>query len=264
MPPRPRARMYDPAKTRAAVTAQLRHVRDAVKELDEERLGAPTRLGDWTVRELIAHVTMAVRSVAHLLEQPAPPSREPVVTVTGWTGATAARAADIDEDTRALAASAAPGELLEQAETRFAEPAATAPGDRLLATRVGAMRLDDYLVTRCVELIVHTDDLAAATGAEIPYDRQALATTTRVLADALAAKAPGGSVEVRVPPFAVVQCVEGPKHTRGTPPNVIETAPLPWIRLATGRLTWPEALKSAQLTASGDRADLGPHLPVLT
>ncbi|MFF4603539.1 sterol carrier family protein [Streptomyces sp. NPDC001339] len=120
----------------------------------------------------------------------------------------------------------------------------------------------DQLVARCVELVGYTDDLAAATGVEIPYDRQALATATRLLADALAAAAPGGSVEVRVPPFAVVQCVEGPRHTRGTPPNIVETDPLTWMRLATGRTTWDEALDAASLSASGERADLGPYLPV--
>ncbi|MET7903154.1 sterol carrier family protein [Streptomyces sp. NPDC005355] len=237
MPPRARARarMYDPAKTRAAVTAQLAHVRDAVRELGDERLGA--------------RLSAAVR-----LEDPAPSARE--LTVTEWATATAAPAEPETEPD--------PGEPLERAAARFAELIATAPGDRLVAARGGAMRLDDFLVTRCVELIVHTDDLATATGVSIPYDRHALATASRVLADALAAKAPGGSVEVRVPPFAVVQCVEGPRHTRGTPPNVIETAPLPWIRLATGRLPWPEAVESAQVTASGERADLSPHLPVLT
>ncbi|MGW8401473.1 sterol carrier family protein, partial [Streptomyces lydicus] len=112
--------------------------------------------------------------------------------------------------------------------------------------------------------VVHGDDLAAATGTKIPHDRQALAATTRLLADALAAKAPGGSVEVRVPPFAVVQCVEGPKHTRGTPPNVVETDPLTWIRLATGRTTWAVELAAATVHAGGERADLSGYLPVMS
>ncbi len=76
-------------------------------------------------------------------------------------------------------------------------------------------------------------------------------------------KAPGGSTEVRVPPFAVVQCVEGPRHTRGTPPNVVETDPLTWIRLATGRTGWAEALDAAKVSASGERADLSGLLPIL-
>ncbi|MFD6414527.1 sterol carrier family protein [Nocardia asteroides] len=111
---------------------------------------------------------------------------------------------------------------------------------------------------------MHTDDLTAAVpGLDIPLDRQALAAATRLLADALAVKAPGASTEVRIPPYAVVQCVEGPRHTRGTPPNVVETDPLTWVRLATGRLTWKDAVAEAKLSASGERADLGALLPLL-
>ncbi|WP_229822720.1 sterol carrier family protein, partial [Novosphingobium arvoryzae] len=121
-----------------------------------------------------------------------------------------------------------------------------------------------YLVTRTVELVVHTDDLnAAVPGLDVPYDRQALAACTRLLADALAVKAPGASTEVRVPPYAVVQCVEGPRHTRGTPPNVVETDPLTWIRLATGREDWKTAVREARVSASGERADLDGLLPLM-
>ncbi|WP_370880953.1 sterol carrier family protein [Streptomyces africanus] len=139
-----------------------------------------------------------------------------------------------------------------------------APGDRVLAARTGAITLADYLVTRTVELVVHTDDLnAAVPGLDIPCDRQALAACTRLLADALAVKAPGGSTEVRIPPYAVVQCVAGPRHTRGTPPSVVETDPLTWIRLATGRLAWAQAIQDARVSASGERADLSAHLPLM-
>ncbi|MEU1623792.1 sterol carrier family protein [Streptomyces sp. NPDC020096] len=262
MPPRTRkARSYDPGKTRAAVSAQFGHVRDVVRRLGAERFAVSTRLGDWTVRELLAHISMAVESVNRALEQPAPPT--PQLAVADWALATAALADEIGEDTRALAASADPAELLERAAARFAELVPAAADDRPVAARVGAMRLDDYLVTRCVELVVHTDDLADALGIEIPYDRQALAITTRLLADAFAEKAPGNAVELRVPPYAAVQCVAGPRHTRGTPPNVVETAPLTWIRLATGRTAWADAVDSAQVSASGERADLSGHLPVL-
>ncbi|MEV4437852.1 sterol carrier family protein, partial [Streptomyces sp. NPDC049577] len=154
--------------------------------------------------------------------------------------------------------------LYDRVATQFTELTAAARPDRLLAVKSGAMRLDDFLATRCVELVTHTDDLAVALGTEIPYDRQALATATRLLADALAEKAPGRSVEVRIPPFAVVQCVEGPRHTRGTPPNVVETDPRTWIRLATGRTTWRKALDEAAVSASGDRADISVQLPLLS
>ncbi|WP_344289002.1 sterol carrier family protein, partial [Streptomyces synnematoformans] len=135
--------------------------------------------------------------------------------------------------------------------------------DRLLPHRFGPMTALDLTVTRLVEFVVHSDDLARATGVDIPLDRDAVAAVVRVLADALAAKAPGAAVEVRIPPYAAIQCTEGPRHTRGTPPNVVEAAPLTWIRLATGRTDWAVALAEGAVTASGDRADLSPVLPVL-
>jgi hypothetical protein len=85
----------------------------------------------------------------------------------------------------------------------------------------------------------------------------------RTLAGVLAARAPGNSVEVRVPPYAVVQCVPGPRHTRGTPPNVVETDPETWLRLAAGRLTWADATASGRVAASGERADLSGYIPLL-
>ncbi|PNE36661.1 maleylpyruvate isomerase family mycothiol-dependent enzyme [Streptomyces noursei] len=257
----PRARRYDPAKTRAAVTAQCAHVRRVVGALTPEQLALPTRLGDWTVRELVAHLSIAVGSAARALRLPAPAAAE--LTLQDWPSMTARFAAGAAESIRELAAGSDPVELLERAAEEYAATVPSAPDDRVIACRPAAMLLGDYLVTRCLELVVHTDDLADALGQEIPFDRHALATTTRLLADALAAQAPGGSVEVRVPPFAVVQCVEGPRHTRGTPPNVVETDPLTWIRLATGRLAWAAAVDAATVSASGERADLGDLLPVM-
>jgi putative sterol carrier protein len=69
-------------------------------------------------------------------------------------------------------------------------------------------------------------------------------------------------VEVRVPPYGVVQCVGGPRHTRGTPPNVVETDPQTWLRVATGRTSWAQALASGRLVASGERSDLSAYLPL--
>lgn len=94
-------------------------------------------------------------------------------------------------------------------------------------------------------------------------EREAARLAVRHLLDRLATAAPGRTVEVRVPPYAAVQCVEGPRHTRGTPPNVIETDALTWLELATGRLTWERASDEGRVTASGSRADLSPHLPVV-
>lgn len=94
-------------------------------------------------------------------------------------------------------------------------------------------------------------------------ERQVLARAVRLSLRVLPSVAPGRSVEVRVPPFAAVQCVEGPRHTRGTPPNVIETDPRSWLELATGRLSWADAVERALVTASGSRADLTSLLPVV-
>ncbi|GHE03520.1 maleylpyruvate isomerase family mycothiol-dependent enzyme [Streptomyces alanosinicus] len=265
MPPaKKRARAYDPTRTRAAVLAQLGNVREAVHGLGPEQLALPTRLGAWTVRELIAHIGMAGTAVHRALDRPAPPRQD--VTVVQWPFATAASAAAIDEFTRGLAADRPDlGGYLADVEASLRTLLAEHPGGRLLETNAGALPLDDYLVTRAVELVVHTDDLnAAVPGLDVPYDRQALAAATRLLADALAVKAPGGSTEVRVPPFAVVQCVEGPRHTRGTPPNVVETDPLTFVRLATGRVSFPDAVAQAKVSASGERADIGGLLPLMS
>jgi len=86
-----------------------------------------------------------------------------------------------------------------------------------------------------------TDDLKAA---------------VKELLRAFAKDHPGRSVEVRVPPYAAVQCVEGPRHTRGTPPNVVETDPITWVMLATQRLSWATAVQAGLLRTSGLRADL--------
>ncbi|MBO0855824.1 MAG: hypothetical protein J2P18_18905 [Nocardia sp.] len=94
--------------------------------------------------------------------------------------------------------------------------------------------------------------------------RQDLAEAVRGTARSLAASAPGASVEVRVPPFVAVQCIEGPRHTRGTPPNVVETDPRTWLLLATGLLDFRTAVDSGAVTASGIRAaELAHWLPVV-
>lgn len=98
--------------------------------------------------------------------------------------------------------------------------------------------------------------------AGIEPQRPVLRGAVRYLLDLLVAAAPGKSVEVRVPPYAAVQCVEGPRHTRGTPPNVIEMDADTWIALATGALTWDEAAHDGLVRASGSRADLSPLLPI--
>ena len=97
-----------------------------------------------------------------------------------------------------------------------------------------------------------------------PPQPGALRAAVTYLLGLLAADAPGRAVEVRVPPYAAVQAIAGPRHTRGTPPNVVETDPVTWVRLATGRLTWAAAVAAGQVSASGPRADLSSWLPLLS
>jgi hypothetical protein len=94
-------------------------------------------------------------------------------------------------------------------------------------------------------------------------DRDALAVAVRLTARTLADLAPGASVEVRIPPFAAVQCISGPRHTRGTPPNVVETDPRTWLLLATGLLPLAAAKAAGALALSGSRAgEIGHWLPL--
>ena len=92
-------------------------------------------------------------------------------------------------------------------------------------------------------------------------DQQILDEVKSTLA-LLTAKAPGRAIEVRVPPYAAVQCGDGPTHTRGTPPNTIEMSADTWLALASGKLSCADAMNSGAMAASGVRADLTEYLPL--
>ncbi|WP_229054558.1 sterol carrier family protein [Aeromicrobium sp. Leaf350] len=117
-----------------------------------------------------------------------------------------------------------------------------------------ARRLTPLPAAELAEVLARLD----AGGAE----RADLAAATRHFMAVLEARSPGHSVEVRVPPFAAVQVIEGARHTRGTPPAVVETDAQTWIALARGDLAWSEARAQRRVTASGERSDLTPHLPL--
>jgi Bacterial SCP ortholog len=104
----------------------------------------------------------------------------------------------------------------------------------------------------------------AAMDAGLEPQREALRAATIYALGLLEALAPGRAVEVRVPPFGAVQCVAGPRHTRGTPPNVVETDAVTWIRLAAGRADWSAAVANGLVRASGPRTDLTGYLPVVS
>ena len=92
--------------------------------------------------------------------------------------------------------------------------------------------------------------------------RSVVGAAVKTSARWLAQQVPGRSVELRVPPHVAVQCIEGPRHTRGTPPNVVETDAATWLRLASGRLSWADAVAEGKVIASGNRADLSALLPL--
>ena len=104
-------------------------------------------------------------------------------------------------------------------------------------------------------LVAWRADRASAT---VGARRSAVRFTLEELADL----APGHTVEVRVPPDGAVQAVEGPRHTRGTPPNVVETDPQTWLELVVGEVTWADAVHDGRVHASGERADLSSYLPL--
>jgi uncharacterized protein (TIGR03083 family) len=266
MPPAKRkSRGYDPARVRAALIGQIEAIAAAAHAVTPEQSRLPSGLPGWDVHHLLVHIALQIDVVPGYLARPAAPLSAPQIDLPTWALSTAKAADHLDSETRAEAAVAPDGAARIDEAVAQLDPvleSAVRP-DLLIPHGSGVMRMLDLTVTRLVELVVHSDDLARATGVPVTLDRQALAATVRVLADALAVKAPGGSVEVRIPPFAVTQCVEGPRHTRGTPPNVVETGPLTWLRLATGRLGWDEARESGAVSASGERADLSGQLPVL-
>ncbi|MFW0789132.1 sterol carrier family protein [Gordonia sp. CPCC 205333] len=95
-------------------------------------------------------------------------------------------------------------------------------------------------------------------------ERPAIAAAVRQSARTLAQLAPGASVEVRVPPFVAVQCIAGPRHTRGTPPNVVETTPRIWLSLVAGLTDFDDAVARGDVSASGSRAvEVGGLLPLI-
>jgi uncharacterized protein (TIGR03083 family) len=267
-----KSRTYQPQKVRAALVAQNEALRAVVRGLTAPDLDRPTRLGSWRVRELLAHLGLALGHLPAALDKAEPDG--PVLSLARYAqlSRTMAEAVDTAVTEHAAAGFAGPPEEVAAAFDRpldavravLDRPAVAGPERRVAVLAGRPMLLTDYLVTRLVEAVVHADDLADALGLDaFPHDRQALAAVSRMLADAFADRAPGGAVELRIPPYAVVQAVEGPRHTRGTPPNVVETDPLTWIRLATGRIAWAAAVDAAALSASGERSDLSGYLPVL-
>ena len=236
-----------------------------LRRLDQDALARPSVLAGWTVRQLAGHLVVAHRTLRESLgrastDRPLPVHRyvqgyRPNADQIGDAGRSAA---DVDDVVAALGA-----EIEHCAEALAGRLPPVALGPR------GPLTGEDLIRTRIVEVVVHSDDLSRSLPDQepVPLLRPALSAAVRTLATILAGQHPGRSVEVRVPPFAAVQCGvgdPGPTHTRGTPPNVVETDPVTFLRLATGRVPWAEALDAGHVNASGLRADLSAVLPVLS
>ena len=219
-------------------------------------------LPGWDNRTLLGHVVGSKEGIATWL---ATRSNERPLPMAVYVQAYGPAATEISEQTVEVTGDSTPEQLLARLRARLR-------GGRDLADNAvidgprGPISALDFVRTRVLDLVVHCDDFTRSLPERDPVSlhRAALATTTRTLADMLATRAPGRSVELRVPPFVAVQAIEGPRHTRGTPPNVVETDPVTWLRLATGRLAFAEALARGAVRASGTRADLSAHLPVLS
>jgi uncharacterized protein (TIGR03083 family) len=225
----------------------------------------PSVLPGWDVRTLVGHVAMlheglAGRLTDRTLDQPIP--------VADYVRQYAPNSDAIVRRTESITGDRTAAQLVEfiRAQPRPADLLAELSPRTVIVGGRGPITVEDWIATRLLDLVVHTDDLSRSLPSlePAPITREALAAVTRMLAEILAAQSPGRSVELRVPPFVAVQAIEGPRHTRGTPPNTVETDPLTWLRLATGRAGWAESVASGAVRASGTRADLSAHLPVLS
>ena len=226
----------------------------------------PSVLDAWAVRQLAFHTTEVPGSLTRALANG--PVRRTPLTIAAYTAAWAPAATEIADRDRKGAAGLDKRKILARHEEEHAALTAALDaldGDPVVPARRGPIRVSDFLATRVNELVVHSRDLSASLPDRDPVDidDKALGVATRMLLDVLAERSPGKSVEVRVPPYAAIPCIEGPRHTRGTPPNVVETDGLTWVELACGRLSWKDAVASGRVSASGERADLSGTLPVL-
>jgi len=243
---------------------------DSLATLTEADRARPSVLPRWTVGDLGAHL---VRVAGGMTGLPAAPAGTPPMTLSSYVARYAPAAEEIAQDARDRAGTFGGEQVVAAVRSAsaaqvagFAADSAVPGADRrVVSAPRGPLRFVDVVLTRLVEVVTHADDLARSLD-EPPgglVDRAGLRIACRALADALADRSPGHTVELRVPPYAAVQCVPGPRHTRGTPPNVVETDPLTWLRLATGRTPWAEVVGTPALSASGDRADLSGLLPLL-
>jgi uncharacterized protein (TIGR03083 family) len=222
----------------------------------------------WRIRELTAHLVLVHRGLAAALGRP---SAERPLSAEEYVRQYAPNADALNAATLEVAAEATGMQLVDRLDEAvdLAAAALALPLPPVVRGGRGPITGKDLIDTRIVEVVVHSDDLSRSLPDREPVglQRAALSRAVRCLAAILADRHPGRSVEVRVPPYAAVQCGlgdPGPTHTRGTPPNVVETDPVTFLRLTTGRSAWADGVREGAVRASGLRADLSSALPVLS
>lgn len=231
-----------------ALAAQWTVLVNAFAQADPVR---PSRLPGWTVADLERHLAQTAQSLGRLADGPA--AEGEVSGLAQWATSVVGLSNRFADQDRAATAP-----LAEAAAAAFAALPDANP-NKPVRQLTGTHRLADAALFRLVETVVHALDLPEPPAS----DRQAERIVVRALADLLVKQAPGRSVELRIPPFAAVQLVPGPRHTRGTPSGVVETDPATFLRLVSGRTIWAEAAAAGRLRASGERTDLSGYLPLL-
>lgn len=244
------ARSVSYATKCAALAAQWELLVDAFARVDPV---APTRIPGWSVADLERHVSQTAESLGRLATSK--PAEGEVTGVGEWAAALPGLRESVVERV-----AADPAQPLAAVAPRTLAALATADPQHPVTQLTGTHRLVDATTFRLIEGVVYGLDLPDP----LEPDRQARRIVVRTLADLLAAKTPGRSVELRIPPDAAVQLIAGPRHTRGTPPGVVETDPSTFLRLATGRLAWAKAMQAGLLRASGNRTDLSAYLPLFS
>ncbi len=227
---------------------------------------ADTVLPGWDIATLVAHLTTVIDTTTATLGRP---SRSGAISVASHLASYRSTADQVAaREIERAARSGWPGIRDELRDSITALEAVS--GDAVPAKvdgPGGTLRTEDWLATCMVELVTHADDLHRSVGgsAAVGFTRTERTLALRTLAQALGDNHPGHTIEVRVPPYTAVQCGipgDGPTHTRGTPPNVVETDAPTFLRLATGRITWSQAIAGGTVSASGTRADLSTLLPL--
>jgi uncharacterized protein (TIGR03083 family) len=259
-----------PGALAAALLEQSRTVHAWLANLTADDFHRPTVLPDWDVRMLTGHLILVHHGLARALGEPVP---ERPLSNAEYVRRYRQAVDSIMESTRTTADDHSGPTLVSQLAQAIDQVAPLLSAHELpsvIRGGRGPVRATDLIATRIVEVVVHADDLSRSLSDREPIllHRAALSRCTRTLANILAEQQRGRSIEVRVPPYAAVQCSigsdPGPSHSRGTPPNVVETNPLTFLRLATGRIAWDEAVSAGTVSTSGLRASLASALPVLS